>query len=87
MEAHCARGFVSPAGRKCPHLPWGIGFGFGHWAEEQGENFRLDQLKIKPFFPIKMINFKGFQCALLIGVDKVTTLNHLCGQAISMLWE
>lgn len=43
--------------------------------ENEGGNFRLDQLKIKQVIPIKMINFKGFQPALLIGVDKVTTFD------------
>lgn len=53
--------------------------------ENKGGNLKLDQLKIKQVFPIKMINLKCFQPVLLIGVDEITTINHLPGQVISMI--
>lgn len=70
-------GLSAQQGENTHIYPGELILGLATELENEGGNFRLDQLKIKQVFLIKMINFKGFQPALLIGVDKVITHNHL----------
>lgn len=81
-------GLSAQQGENAHIYPGELGLGLVTGLKNKGGNFRLDQLKIKQVFPIKMMNFKGFQHALLIGVDKVTTLTwtgHF--HDLSMLWQ
>lgn len=76
-------GLSAQQGENTHIYPGELTLGLATELENEGGHFRLDQLKTKQVFLIKMINFKGFQPALLIGVDKVITHNHLCGQVTS----